>query len=68
MAQKFYWSADFSRRLKIHRFGIEFTTNGRNTPKQLILALITSLASSGYVFIGNCKLEEIKNERPQSGS
>jgi hypothetical protein len=68
MEQKFYWSADFSRRLKIQRFGIEFTTNGRTTPKELILTLITSLASNGYVFIGNCKLEEVKDERPQSDS
>ncbi|HRY74476.1 MAG TPA: hypothetical protein P5098_02185, partial [Candidatus Dojkabacteria bacterium] len=63
MAQRFYWSADFLHNGKISRFGIEITFKDVSTQRNIMLSLIQSLASVGYIYKGNSTLEEIRDEK-----
>lgn len=66
MAQTFYWSADFLHNDKISRFGIEIKFNDVSIQRHIVLALIKSLASVGYIYKGNSTLEEVGNAEGQS--
>lgn len=66
MEQRFYWSADFLHNKKVSRFGIEITFKDVSIKQEVILSLIKSLASVGYIYKGNSTLEEVGNAKGQS--
>lgn len=59
MAQTFYWSADFLHDGKVSRFGTEIKFNDVSIQRHIILSLIKSLASVGYIYKGNSTLKEV---------
>jgi len=68
MAQRFYWSADFLHNGKISRFGIEITFKDATIKQEIILSLIKSLASVGYIYSGNSTLKEVDDAKNKPGS
>ncbi len=63
MAQLFYWEADFLHNGKVSRFGIEISFRNVSIKQEIILSLIKSLASVGYIYKGNSTLKEVQNEK-----
>ena len=62
MSKTFYWSADFLHNNKISRYGIEITFANEYIKQEVILSLIKSLASVGYIYRGNSRLRKIQDD------
>jgi len=63
MAQKLYWSGDFAHNNNVVRLCIEINLGGRKEPKIVIHEFIIALATAGYIYVGNPRIMEVRNEK-----